>query len=585
MLGNLEFIGANEVQMRLSDNVNLATNLMNIHVIIEDKDKKILGEITSIDGRKVRIALLGEFKDNLFITGVIKKPTLTAQIRFINKEELDMVIGNKTTKSFLLGDSPLYNGYPIHCDINQMFSNHFAIFGNTGSGKSCGVARMIQNLFMNKDVVPVRSNFLIFDAYGEYHNAFERISEINPNFHFKYYTTNTNDTSGELIRIPVWLLNTNDLALFLSASEHSQLPIIDEMIRLANIFASNTDESNAYKNHLIAKAIISVLYNSETSSSKRNDVFSILDACSTPEFNLETSVQGLGYARSFRDLFTIDSKGEFPERNLLIEYVTGFINENIERTVIMTEIQKYGLIELEKALNFVLISDGMLKNEEVIGSALALKVRLHTLVIGEYAKYFEYPEFITKEQYINSLVTQNGTKAQIVNFNFEDVDDWFAKASIKFYANLIFNHCKSSMGQNILPFNILLEEAHRYIQKDNDEYLLGYNIFNRIAKEGRKYGVMMGILSQRPVEISETIISQLSNFLIFRMTHPADVEYIKQMLPNISEEIVEKQKSLTAGTCIAFGKAFRIPQLVHFQMPNPAPFSSNFDMATVWHNN
>ena len=455
MLGKLEFIGANEVQAVLSENINVATNLMNVHVIIEDEQKKILGEITSINGKKMTIALLGEFSGNTFFSGVIRKPTLNAKIRFISKEELDLVIGNKTAKSFLVGDSPLYGGYPIYADINQFFSNHFAIFGNTGSGKSCGVARLLQNLFMNKDVVPYRSNFLIFDAYGEYHNAFERIGEINSNFHFKYYTTNTSDNSGEILRIPVWLLNTNSLALFLSASEHSQLTLIDEMIRLANIFASQSDDANAYKNHLIAKAIISVLYSNQTSSSKRNDVFNILDACSTKEFNLEASVQGLGYSRSFRELFTIDSKGEFPERNLLIEYVTSFVNDTLEKTV-TADREKYGLLDLEKALNFVLISDGILHNEDIAGSALALKVRLHTLVIGPYAKYFEYSELINEEQYINSLITYSGYKAQIINFNFEDVDDWFAKAAIKFYANLIFDYCKSSKGQNTLPFNILL---------------------------------------------------------------------------------------------------------------------------------
>ena len=581
MLGKLEFIGANEVHARLSDNINIATNLMNVHVIMEDNQNKVLGEITSIDGKKITIALLGEFSGNTFFSGVIRKPTLNAQIRFISKEELDVVVGNRTAKSFLLGDSPLYNGYPIYADINEFFSNHFAIFGNSGSGKSCGIARLLQNLFMNKDVVPIRSNFLIFDAYGEYHNAFERIGEINSNFHFKYYTTNTNDTSGETLKIPVWLLKTNDLALFLSASEHSQLTLIDEMRRLANIFSSQTEASKAYKNHLIAKAVMSVLYSNQTSSRKRNDVFNILESCSTAEFNLDTSVQGLGYSRTFRELFTIDSKGEFPERNLLIEYIAGFINDSIEKSVTV-EANKYGLLDLEKALNFVLISDGILHNQDIAGGALALKVRLHTLVIGPYAKYFEYPELINEEQYINSLITASGYKAQIVNFNFEDVDNWFAQAAIKFYSNLIFDYCKSTKGQNTLPFNILFEEAHRYIQKDNDQYLLGYNIFERIAKEGRKYGVVLGILSQRPVEISETIISQVSNFLIFRMTHPLDVEYIKQMLPNISEEIVEKQKSLQPGTCISFGKAFRIPQLIHFNMPNPAPFSSNFDMATVW---
>lgn len=581
MLGKIEFIGNNEVRVLLADNVNIATNLMNIHVIIEDDQKKILGEITSIDGRKVTIALLGEFSNNTFFQGVLRKPTLNAQIRFINKEELDIVIGNRTTNSFLVGDSPIYSGYPVHADINQLFSNHMAVFGNTGSGKSCGVARIIQNLFMNKGVVPFHSNFLIFDSYGEYHNAFGNISEINSNFRFKYYTTKKEDTDGEMLRIPIWLLRTNDLALYLSVSEHQQLNLIDEMLRLANLFATDSDESNAYKNHLIAKAIISVLYNNQTASSKRDDAFRILESCSTKEFNLEVSVQGIGYTRSFRDLFTIDSNGNFPERNLLIEYVTGFINHDLDNMNVSRN-QKYSLTDLEKALNFVLISQGIAYNSDLVGSASVLKSKLHNLVIGDYAKYFDYPDFITNEQYINSLITSSGNKAQIINFNFEDVDDWFAKASIKFFINLIFNYCKNMKGQNTLPFNILLEEAHRYIQNDNDEFLFGYNIFNRVAKEGRKYGVILGLLSQRPVEISANIISQVSNFLIFRMTHPADVEYIKEMLPNISEEIVEKQKSLQSGTCIAFGKAFRIPQLIHFTMPNPAPYSSNFDMATIW---
>lgn len=92
----------------------------------------------------------------------------------------------------------------------------------------------------------------------------------------------------------------------------------------------------------------------------------------------------------------------------------------------------------------------------------------------------------------------------------------------------------------------------------------------------------MGLLSQRPVEISETVISQLSNFVIFKMTHPLDVEYIKKMLPNVSEEIMEKQKILQSGTGVAFGRAFRIPLLVHFQMPNPAPYSSNCNMVEAW---
>ena len=78
----------------------------------------------------------------------------------------------------------------------KLFSNHTAIFGNTGSGKSYGVARLLQNVFINPNVVPYKANFFIFDAYGEYHNAFKNLKQINPNFNFKYYTTNMNDVDG-----------------------------------------------------------------------------------------------------------------------------------------------------------------------------------------------------------------------------------------------------------------------------------------------------------------------------------------------------------------------------------------------------
>ena len=133
-----------------------------------------------------------------------------------------------------------------------------------------------------------------------------------------------------------------------------------------------------------------------------------------------------------------------------------------------------------------------------------------------------------------------------------------------------------------IPFNIILEEAHRYIQNDNDNYLLGYNIFDRISKEGRKYGVMMTLVSQRPVEISDTVISQCSNFLIFKMNHPRDVEYIRKMVPNINSEIVDKQKVLQVGHCVGFGQAFKVPTIIRMQLPDPLPQSNNADVYARW---
>ena len=173
-------------------------------------------------------------------------------------------------------------------------------------------------------------------------------------------------------------------------------------------------------------------------------------------------------------------------------------------------------------------------------------------------------------------------KAQIINFNMEDIDDWFAKVITKIYTKMLFDFTKNLPKRASLPFHVFLEEAHRYVQNDSDKDLIGYNIFERVAKEGRKYGLIFNLISQRPVEISETVISQCTNFIIFKMNHPRDLEYIKKMLPNISAEIVEKQKSLQPGTCVAFGKAFRVPMIIHMEMPNPEPSSSNCDVIDTW---
>lgn len=582
MFGEIIYINDNVAHVSIKEGTPVSEDLMNMHVIFEDEHKKILGEVEDITKEIIKIRFLGEITNNKFIGGVIRKPKLSSNIRIITDQEFGLIVGQNDKSSMMLGVSPLYNDYPIYIDINDMFSNHMAIFGNTGSGKSWGLARLLQNVFENKNLAPIRSNFLIFDAYGEYHTAFKEINKINPNFNFKYFTTNQNDKEGSLLQIPIYLLNVDDLALFLNATEHSQLPIIEKMYKLARIFSESNEMSVAYKNHLIAKAIMNILYTNQTSTSKRNDIFSILNDCSTDKFNLEAPVQGLGYVRKFRECFIIDKDGSFQESILVTEYVSSFINPALDEYEAMTN-NFYTLKDLEKALDFTLISDGLLKNEKTYSDAIALKVKLHSIIISENAKYFDYPTYIDLNNYIASLVTcKTGYKAQIINFNLEDIEDSMAKVITKIYTRMLFEFTKKLPDRASIPFHIFLEEAHRYVQNDNDKQLLGYNIFDRVAKEGRKYGLVFNLISQRPVEISETVISQCSNFMIFKMNHPRDLEYIKKMLPNINQEIIDKQKSLQPGTCVAFGKAFKIPLIIKMTPPDPAPYSSNCDVENRW---
>ncbi len=581
MIGKIIYISDNVAHIKVEGNV-LAQDMMNMHIVFEDNKKKIIGEVEDMDMELIKVRFLGEIRDNRFLGGVIRKPSLSAQVRIITEEEFGLIVGRETPSSMLIGRSPLYNDFPLYIDVNDMFSNHSAIFGNTGSGKSWGLARLMQNVFANKNVVPLRSNFFIFDAYGEYHTAFRDINKINPNFYFKYYTTNVNDTEGNLLSIPLWLLDVDDMALLLDATDHSQLPIIEEMLKLVRIFSESDEMAVSYKNHLIAKAIMTILYTNQSATAKRNDIFSILATCSTEAFHLEAPVQGIGYVRKFRDCFIIDKEGNFTESILVTQYISDFIDDSLDKYE-SRESHYFTLEDLEKALSFTLISEGLLRNQKTYSEAIALKVRLHSIVIGENAKYFHYPQYITLENYIATLVTYApGKKAQIINFNLEDIEDRIAKVITKIYTKMLFTFTKALKVRASIPFHIFLEEAHRYVQNDNDKFLLGYNIFDRVAKEGRKYGLVFNLISQRPVEISETVISQCSNFLIFKMNHPRDLDYIAKMLPNINQEIIEKQKSLQPGTCVGFGKAFRIPIIIKMDPPNPPPHSSNCDVEARW---
>jgi DNA helicase HerA-like ATPase len=190
---------------------------------------------------------------------------------------------------------------------------------------------------------------------------------------------------------------------------------------------------------------------------------------------------------------------------------------------------------------------------------------------------------MSNDQYIASLVaTDNKRKAQIINVNLEDLDDTYAKVFVKIISRMLFDFAKKRTDRASIPFHLFLEEAHRYVSKDADTFLIGYNIFDRIAKEGRKYGVLLDIISQRPVELSETVISQCSNFLIFKMTHPKDIEYIRTMLPNISADVIEKQKILQPGNCVGFGSAFKLPMIIKLDKPNPTPYSQSCDVDARW---
>ncbi len=578
MFGNINKINKDYAIVTLETNMASLKDLINMHVIFEDTDKKILGEVDSVTKGYAKINFLGELTDNDFIGGLIRKPSLDAQTRFINEEELKVLIGNKDS-CFNLGFSPLYNNYPLNVKVDDFFSNHTVIFGNTGSGKTNAICRIIQNCFPESNLIPYNANIFIFDSYGEYINAFSEFSKNNKYYKFKVITT-ASHKQYEKLSIPVPLLTEEDILNLLDATEASQIAIIQTTLLYARMFSRHDKEALEFKNHILSKAITSLMYTNQSSSKIRDQIFEILNETNTDELNLNTMISGIGFVRKFRDCFEIDMEGRFAERTIITDYIKSFIQEDRQWNFEFMN-SDYSLSDLEVALNFTLFSERYLLNADMYNAAMSLKVRMHELVTREKAQFFT-SKYMSVENYLTNIKIIDDMKAQVVNFNLEDVDDRFAQTVVKIFARMCLRYTKGLENRASFPVHLMLEEAHRYVTLDDDKLLFGYNIFERIAKEGRKYGLILNLITQRPVDLDENVISQCSNFLIFKITHPSDLIYIEKSIPIMNEDISNKIKTLQSGTCVAFGKIFKIPMIVKMEKAYPEPSSSNCDVYNKW---
>lgn len=588
MLGTIEEIIDNSVTIKLSIDINEQPNLVNLHVIFDDgSGRKVVAEIANVNQTRMIANVVGEINENRFTPGASVKPSFKSKVRLIKTEELELLFGKQETAfgQTNFGTSNVYDGYKINVSINDFFSNHFAILGNSGAGKSCTVASILQKLFTSSPTPPIHSSLFFFDAYGEYTHAFGKIHEVNQHLGYKAYTTNIVDPDCEILRIPVWLLDVDDLALLLDANSPSQLPIIEKTLKLVPILTGTSDNVIKRKNDIIARALQDILLSGNDSTKIRDQVIGVLTKFNTPTLNLESQIVQPGYTRTFKQCLYVDKTGKMQEMELVVEFVRGYIIED-QVNLDPSEMNPfYTLQDLELAMDFALISEGILKSDKVFDNANVMSVRLHTLATGDSRHYFTYPKYVTRDQYIDSLLwdPQTNSPVQIVNFNINYIDDRLAKVITKILSRMLFLKLSTTKPRGSKAYHIIIEEAHRYVQHDSDIELLGYNIFERITKEGRKYGAFLAMITQRPSELSDTCISQCANFVVLRTLHPVDLKYIKEMVPNVSSEIVLQLKNLKPGNCIAFGSAFKVPTSMYIDLPNPRPLSNNVDLENVWY--
>ena len=319
MLGKIIAINENVVSVKLEVNVYDFDGLIGKNVTFKDENITSIGEVTAIGNGIMQAILVGEIKDGKFLYGDISKPSFKAICYLIDNATLDIVLNSDATNTIKLGKSYIYPDYDIKLDVGNFFSNHFAILGNSGSGKSYSVAKILQSVFYQCKSLPFYSNIFLFDAYGEYQRAFSRIHEVNDNINYKVYTTDLNSTEFDILQYPFWLLGIDDLALLMGVTSKEQLPVIEKALKLVSYFARKEEEVINQKNDIIARCLLDILFSGKSASMIRNRIVSILTKFNTSNLNLEVKLVKGGWTRTIRQCLFVENTGEFSDVEVVIE--------------------------------------------------------------------------------------------------------------------------------------------------------------------------------------------------------------------------------------------------------------------------
>lgn len=561
-----------------------------------------LGQEFRLDSpRDLFMKPIGSYRTDGFKLGIMTYPSVYADVYVVTEADLNDALKDAVQKSsnrgIYLGNSRNLQGYPIHLDIDKLFSIHTAILGNSGSGKSYTIARILQQV----GAMGAKHTTILFDVNGEYAQAFPDAKHIRPNI--------TKETEEDKVKyspfyLPYYLLSLDEWLSFLMASDRTQRPFWDRVLQECYRFyaistSEQTDEIETYIRWRIAQMLAGIL------SWADNDTTKI------------TSAQGiLGNMLSILSTFNKEDH-KTPFKNIIdqiqkyqkaceIKYGN---NEGRLATAVEMEIGGIDLKQIVKIIEtrfshgqyydyrFLKIAAEMtLIDEEAKGNS---RIREYTSTMFARLEYFlENPECTfmrtdspklgaNKDEYLENLGIIPKASASknsfLLTIELSSLGNDTLELVTGVLTRMIFDYRKERSGETRRkdPIHLILDEAHRYIRKDK-EYILKENLFERVAREGRKFACYLFISSQRPSELSPTVLSQCANYIIHRTQNKIDLDYIYSVLPYFSEDYLIKIKQASPGEALVFGACVPMPLQVEVIKADPEPNSKNCIISEEW---
>ena len=543
-----------------------------------------------------------------------------------------------------IGRSKSLINYEISLNINKLFNIHTAVLGNSGSGKSNTIAHILHEAYRKNDNEAIGAKTIIFDANGEYPIAFGEDAKLSDSIKPAFYKPNKRNDEIEYktFTLPYYLMNLDEWLSFLMASERTQKPFWDNVLQLCykfyKIFNANTDEDARrfvnyvkWKLHLVllnivtrvdsdtskmtaAKGAISALHKAcasnlgdSVSNDIKNDFQNYLEICDQLcMVNFGNNNDSLVNALK---MFVADDTPSYfyvepVTRNARTEGYEGKLS-NTSSNKSFIQINEEDAIDvdsknlrpgeffdyhyLKTAVEIVLLEEEARGNLRIRDFISTLISRLDFFLNNrecEFMRVNSY-EYKDSEEYLEKVFGISDTEKknhQLITIDSSEVGTDILELMTSVVSRMIFDYRKKRTGEarHEAPIHLILDEAHRYIHKDAN-YIMRENIFEKIAREGRKYSLYLVISSQRPSELSQTVLSQCGNYIVHRIQNEVDMKYVYSVLPYFSEDYLSKIKQAVPGEALIFGNCVPMPLMVKVEEADPAPDSKNCNVSKEWY--
>ncbi|MCL1675166.1 ATP-binding protein [Elizabethkingia meningoseptica] len=585
--------------------------------------------------------MIGTIEDNgKYIQGVYNYPILDNPVWYVTRHDLDNIFDQKTRDAINfeedyylpIGTSPSFSDYKIKINPDKFFGKHSAILGNTGSGKSCTFASIIQSLFdfdFNGKKIQ-NAHIIIFDTNGEYKQAFQGSKEepyknielVNP-FHI--------DKNG--MKVPFWFMNFADFDYLFEPTSGTQAPVFKRALGLAKNQKEIAEKPILDK--FIERGILG-LFNATPDDIKKkkctqnygnwtykdnNEILQLANAIAPSEDTViteikelltklgennniaeetaalqELEIKYLEYSNSQNiEQIAIEKNIDLPIwfnfQDLISRFFDEAINEQENSGNRLREFVSTLRLRLQSYLSDERISQPLLLTQtEEITNALA---KFISFILGDFCKVYStddkdlFTEFY-KEQLSKTdqekLFEDKPSQVTIIDMSLlpyevlETITGLIGRLILEFVSRFP----ESDRGK--LPMVIALEEAQNYIPEKNrgDRESIAKKVFERIAREGRKYGISLLVSSQRPSELSKTVLSQCNSFIIHRLQNPEDQKYVRQLVSMANEDILQQLPILPQQHVVIMGDAVRTPVQARMNTANPRPNSNNPQFIENW---